>query len=133
MNCKGLHCGGCRSGSSGGAGVVALVVVVVLIATAGPAIAAGAEELLHILIVAAIVVLSVAVAAGVTAAAVWYRRRALRAPATRTALPVVVRELGPRAPAAIEAPRLRFSAADPESAADPATEYVLRELAEVRA
>lgn len=133
MNCNGIHCPGCghgpRSGLSIGA-VVVLVVLAVIVAKAR-AIEHGAAEVGRVLVLAAITALSVAVAAGAVAVAVRVRRRTVRPAATRAQLPVVIRELGPRTLAAIEAPRARPGLAD--TVADPATEYVLRELAGLRA
>lgn len=107
MNCSGLHCPGCGHRSRSRLSVGAVVLVLAVIVAKGRAIEHGAEEAVRVLVLVVIAALSVAVAAGATAAAVWYRRRTVRAPAIRAELPVVIRRIGPPDRAAIEAPHLR--------------------------
>ena len=61
MSCKGLHCGGCRSG--GGVGLAVIVALVLVIAAAGKVISEAVRIISAVLEVAALALIAAAVAA----------------------------------------------------------------------
>lgn len=105
MNCSGLHCPGCGHGPRTRLGAVLLVLAVAFIAVKYRAIEHGAAEVARVLALVAIAAVCVTVAAVAAIAARWYHRRTVRAPETRTVLPVVIRHLGPPGRDAIEPAR----------------------------